>query len=179
MREPELRVRKAVLGLGSNLGDSSAILNGAAADLEATEGLEITAASPLYETDPVGGPQQGPYLNAVLLARTSLDDHQLLAATQSVEQNWHRMRSVRWGPRTLDVDVIAIDDEQSDDPDITIPHPRAHERAFVLVPWLAVDPEAAIAGRGRVDGLLVGIDVTGVRATGSRLALVRDRSAQA
>lgn len=179
MRDPGLSVRTAVLGLGSNLGDSFAILNGAVADLEAAEGIEIIAASPLYATDPVGGPQQDPYLNAVLIARTSLDDHQLLAATQAVEQNWHRMRDVRWGPRTLDVDILAIDDEQSDDPDITVPHPRAHERAFVLVPWLAVDPEAAIAGRGRVEELLVGMDITGVRVTGSGLALVRDRSARA
>lgn len=168
-------MRNAVLGLGSNLGDSLAILNGAVVDLDATAGLEITAASPLYETDPVGGPEQGPYLNAVLLARTTLDDHQLLLATQAVEQNWYRVRDVRWGPRTLDIDILAIDDEQSDDPDITIPHARAHERVFVLVPWLAVDPDAVIAGRGRVTALLEGMDATGVRATGARLALARDQ----
>lgn len=158
-------MRSVVLSLGSNLGASDAILQGAVDDLAVVEGLEITAVSPIYETDPVGGPEQPVFLNAVALATTTLRDHELLAAVQSVENHWHRTREVRWGPRTLDVDVIAIDDDRSDDPHITIPHPLAHERAFVLMPWLDVDADATLAGWGRVAGLLAGLDVGGVRRT--------------
>ena len=166
-------VRSFALGLGSNLGDSGAILQGALDDLQAAEGLEITGASAVYETDPVGGPDQPAFLNAVVLGRTSLRNHELLAAAQAVEQRWHRRREVRWGPRTLDIDVLAIDDEQSDDPDLTIPHPLAHERAFVLVPWLDADPDAVIAGHGRVADLVAHVDTSGVRMTD--LPLVVDR----
>ena len=161
--------RSVVLGLGSNLGDSGAILQGAVDDLGAAEGLEIVAVSPVFETDPIGGPEQPVFLNAIVLGRTDLLDHELLATTQAVENHWHRRREVRWGPRTLDIDIIAIDSERSEDPRITIPHPLAHERAFVLVPWLAVDPDAAIVGRGRVDDLLRAIDASTVRRTGVTL----------
>jgi 2-amino-4-hydroxy-6-hydroxymethyldihydropteridine diphosphokinase len=164
-------MRSCVLGLGSNLGDSDVILQGAVDDLSAIEGLDITAASPVYETDPVGGPDQPVFLNAIVLGRTTLRDHELLGAVQSVENRWHRTREVRWGPRTLDVDIVAVDDDRSDDPRITIPHPLAHERAFVLVPWLDVDPAASIAGRGRVADLVGLVDVSGVRRTGIRLAV--------
>lgn len=170
-------MRSVVFGIGSNLGDSAAILQGAVSDLNKIDGLEITAASTIYETDPVGGPQQGVFLNAVLVGRTSLDNAALLDAAQSVEQDWHRVREVRWGPRTLDVDVLAIDDEVSDDPQLTIPHPRAHERAFVLVPWLEVDPQARIAGRGAVADLVVDIDTSGVRRT-DRALIIASRSAR-
>ncbi len=158
-------MRSVVFGIGSNLGDSAAILQGAANDLDAIDGLEISAASAVYETDPIGGPEQGVFLNAVLLGRTSLDNDEVLAAAQSVEQQWHRVREVRWGPRTLDVDVLAIDDEVSDDPRLTLPHPLAHERGFVLVPWLDVDPDARIVGRGSVAGLVSELDTSGVRRT--------------
>ena len=162
-------MRSAVLGIGSNLGDSLMTLEGAVSDLQATEGIEVTAASPVYETDPVGGPDQGVFVNAVLLIRTTLDGHELLAATQAVEQHWHRVRDVRWGPRTLDIDIVAIGNEQSDDPVLTLPHPLASERAFVLVPWLAVDPDAEIVGRGRVQDLLERLDAAGVRLTSHQL----------
>jgi 2-amino-4-hydroxy-6-hydroxymethyldihydropteridine diphosphokinase len=164
-------MRSVVFGIGSNLGDSAAILQGAVSDLNKIDGLEITAASTIYETDPVGGPQQGVFLNAVLVGRTSLDNAALLDAAQSVEQDWHRVREVRWGPRTLDVDILAIDDEVSDDPQLTIPHPRAYERAFVLVPWLEVDPQARIAGRGAVADLLDDVDTSGVRRTERQLVI--------
>jgi 2-amino-4-hydroxy-6-hydroxymethyldihydropteridine diphosphokinase len=169
-------MRNVVLGLGSNIGDSAAILNGAVADVQATAGLHVTTASPIYETDPVGGPDQDPYLNVVVLARTTLDDHALLAATQAIEQDWHRVRSVRWGPRTLDIDILAIDGEVSDDPAVTIPHPRAHERAFVLVPWLGVDPDAEIAGHGKVSDLLAGMDTSGVRLTSISMSVPADQA---
>lgn len=154
-----------VLGLGSNLGDSPVILQGAVVDLCAAADLQVTGISRVFETDPVGGPEQPVYLNAVVIGRTSREPHDLLALTQGIEQAWHRIRDVRWGPRTLDIDILAIDDRVSDDPVLTLPHPRAHERAFVLVPWLDLDPEAEIAGRGRVADLLASVDAAGVRPT--------------
>jgi 2-amino-4-hydroxy-6-hydroxymethyldihydropteridine diphosphokinase len=170
-------VRSVVLSLGSNMGDSAAILQGAVDDLVATEGLEVTAVSAVFETDPVGGPEQKAFLNAVVLGRTSLRDHELLSAVQAVENHWHRTREVRWGPRTLDADVIAVDLDRSDDPRITIPHPLAHERGFVLVPWLDVDPEAVLAGHGRVDELMATVDCTGVRPSAVTLT-VRGRHSE-
>lgn len=161
--------RPVVLALGSNLGDSLTILQGAIDDLSGVEGLDVTAASGVYETDPVGGPEQRPYLNAVVLGSTSLSGLELLAVTQGVEQAWHRTREVRWGPRTLDIDVISVGEETSADADLTLPHPRAHERGFVLVPWFAVDPEATLVGQGTVRDLIAGIDVAGVRETTHRL----------
>ncbi len=161
----------AVLALGSNLGDSAAILQGAVDDLRGVAGLEPFAVSSVYETDPVGGPEQKCYLNAIVLARTSLTPEELLAATQGVEQSWHRTRDVRWGPRTLDVDIIALGDERVDTPDLVIPHPRAHERAFVLVPWAEVDPEAVLVGSGPVRDLVRVVGSDGVRPSSVRLTL--------
>ncbi|MCX6434372.1 MAG: 2-amino-4-hydroxy-6-hydroxymethyldihydropteridine diphosphokinase [Actinobacteria bacterium] len=143
-------------------------------DLAAVDGIEITAVSAVFETAPVGGPDQEAYLNAVVIGRTVLDDISLLAATQLVEQGWHRVREVRWGPRTLDVDILAIDDEVIATEDLVVPHPRAHERGFVLVPWIDVDPEAVISGRGRVDDLLAAVDLTGVWPA-SVVLLIPDR----
>jgi len=162
-------MRDVALGIGSNLGDSEATLRGAVADLDAVDGLEVTAVSGVFETDPVGGPDQGVYLNAVVLGRTSLGDPELLVATQSVEQEWHRTRDVRWGPRTLDIDILAIGSEVVVSRDLAVPHPRAHERGFVLVPWLDVDPAAVIPGRGAVRDLVAAVDTSGVRRTGIRL----------
>lgn len=158
-------MRSVVLSLGSNLGDSAAILQGAINDLAATDGLNLLAASAAFETDPVGGPEQKAYLNAICLAETSLLNHELLAATQAVEQHWLRTREVRWGPRTLDIDIVAVGDEQYHHPDLAIPHALAHERAFVLVPWLDVDPHATLVGHGSVRELLAGLDASGVRPT--------------
>ncbi|GAA3122544.1 2-amino-4-hydroxy-6-hydroxymethyldihydropteridine diphosphokinase [Planomonospora alba] len=153
---------KAVLALGGNLGDRFATLQGGLDALAGTPGLEVTAVSPVYETDPVGGPEQGPYLNAVVVAETSLTPRELLARAQEVEHAFGRVRTERWGARTLDVDLVAVGEVVSDDPELTLPHPRAHERAFVLVPWVQADPEAVLAGRP-VAELLGGLDKTGVR----------------
>jgi 2-amino-4-hydroxy-6-hydroxymethyldihydropteridine diphosphokinase len=158
-----IAVRDVVLGLGSNLGDSRQILQGAVDDLAATEGVELDDVSAVFETDPVGGPDQPAFLNAIVIGRTSLLDHELLAATQAVEQHWHRTREVHWGPRTLDVDIIAIEEETVDTPDLIVPHRLAHERAFVLVPWLDVDPDAFLVGHGSVADLLAGLETSGVR----------------
>lgn len=164
-------MRSVALALGSNLGDSAAILQGAVDDLTTTEGLVLTGVSAVFETDPVGGPEQPAYLNAVVVGATSLADDELLAATQAVEDRAARTREVRWGPRTLDVDILAVADEVIERPTLTVPHPRAHERGFVLVPWLDVAPDAAIAGRGRVRDLLARVGDDGVRPSAAVLVL--------
>jgi dihydroneopterin aldolase/2-amino-4-hydroxy-6-hydroxymethyldihydropteridine diphosphokinase len=156
-----------VLALGTNLGDREAVLRSAVAALAAVEGLDLRRVSPVVETDPVGGPEQPDYLNAVVLAGTRLGPLELLRACQRVEAEHDRVREVRWGPRTLDVDVVAYGSATSDDPVLTLPHPRAHERAFVLVPWSAADPDAVLPGPagGRVAELAGRApDRAGVRA---------------
>jgi 2-amino-4-hydroxy-6-hydroxymethyldihydropteridine diphosphokinase len=155
--------RHAVLALGSNQGDRRATLQGAVEALAGTPGLTVVAVSPVYETDPVGGPEQPDYLNAVVLVEADLGPRDLLERALAVEAAFGRVRDVRWGPRTLDVDVVAVGDLRVDEPDLVVPHPRAAERAFVLVPWLEVDPGAALPGVGRVADLVVGLDRTGVR----------------
>ena len=129
------------------------------------------AVSPVYETAPVGGPPQPDYLNAVLLARTTLPSRVLLDRLHEVEAASERVRDVRWGPRTLDIDIIAVEGEVSDDPELTLPHPRAHERAFVLAPWHDVDPGAVLPGHGTVAALLAATDESGVRRSPLPLTL--------
>jgi 2-amino-4-hydroxy-6-hydroxymethyldihydropteridine diphosphokinase len=146
-----------VIALGSNLGDRLGHLQAAVDSLAATSGLRVTAVSPVYQTDPVGGPEQPDYYNAVVLADTTLPPAGVLAAAHAAESARQRTREVRWGPRTLDVDIISYGDVTSDDPVLTLPHPRAHQRAFVLVPWHDVDPAAELPGHGPVAGLIAGL----------------------
>ncbi|MFI6324534.1 2-amino-4-hydroxy-6-hydroxymethyldihydropteridine diphosphokinase [Nonomuraea sp. NPDC050556] len=154
---------KVVLALGSNLGSRFQTLQGAVDTLFDAPGLEFVAVSPVYETDPVGGPGgQKPYLNAVLIADSSLDPYTLLERAQSVENAFGRVRQERWGARTLDVDLIVVGDTVSDDPTLTLPHPRVHERAFVLVPWSKADPDGEVPGHGPIATLLAGLDTQGV-----------------
>ena len=152
-----------VLALGSNLGDRLATLQGAVQDLGKEPGLTLTGLSPVYETEPAGGPPQPDYLNAVLIARTTLTPEALLQRCQRVEQAFHRTRQEVWGPRTLDVDIIVYGDLVSDDPALTLPHPRARGRAFVLAPWLDAEPAAQLTGQGPVPALLATVDRSGVR----------------
>jgi 2-amino-4-hydroxy-6-hydroxymethyldihydropteridine diphosphokinase len=155
--------RRVVLALGSNLGDRQENLQGAVDALFDAPGLRFAAASPIYETAPVGGPEQPDYLNAVITAQTALPARMILERSHGVEEVFHRVRDQVWGPRTLDVDLIAYGDEISDDPELTLPHPRAHERAFVLAPWHDIEPDAEIPGRGPVADLLRAIGCDGVR----------------
>lgn len=143
-----------VLGLGSNLGDRAAILAGALRELDALEGLTLTAVSSLYETVPVGGPVQDDFLNLVAMGECALSARELLSACQAIEADFDRVREVRWGPRTLDIDIVSFGHEVSDDPILTLPHPRAAERSFVCVPWLEIDPSAALPGVGEVGDLV-------------------------
>lgn len=143
----ETSVVRAALGLGSNLGDRRAQLSAAVESLRHEPGVEVVAVSSLVESDPVGGPDQPDFLNAVVVVHTSLPPLELLALAQRCEQDAARVRDERWGPRTLDVDVLAYDAVVSDDPVLTLPHPRAVDRGFVLVPWSEVDPTFELAGR--------------------------------
>ncbi len=144
------RDERVVIALGANLGDVQATLESAVRALADVDGLRITAVSDLFETDPVGGPDQPVYLNAVVLARTRLAPFALLTGLHSIEADHGRVRETRWGARSLDLDIIEYGDPivgsdmVSQDPELMLPHPRAHERAFVLAPWFAVDPEAQL-----------------------------------
>jgi 2-amino-4-hydroxy-6-hydroxymethyldihydropteridine diphosphokinase/dihydroneopterin aldolase len=147
-RRDRVRATDAVLALGTNLGDRLGTLRGAVDDLAGTEGVTVRATSPVFETRPVGGPDQPDYYNAVVLVSTTLEPLELLRAGQAVEARHGRERIVRWGPRTLDVDIIRYGDRISADPVLELPHPRAAGRAFVLAPWLAVDPGAWLPAPG-------------------------------
>lgn len=161
--QPSPLPSRVVLALGSNAGERLDILQGAVDALFEAPGMDFVSVSPVYETDPVGGPPQPDYLNAVIIAETALSPRTLLERAQGVEAAFHRTREEVWGPRTLDVDIITFGEEVADEADLVLPHPRAHERAFVLAPWNDVDPAAEIPGRGRVADLLAKIGTTGVQ----------------
>ena len=154
--------RRAYLGIGSNLGERLGYLQLAVDQLAATEGVTVVGVSPVYETAPVGGPEQPDYLNAVVAVDTTLTAHQLLTLAQSIEVEAARVRTVHWGPRTLDVDVLLVGDERIDAPDLVVPHPRMTERAFVVVPLADLDP----TWRTRIPA-----DSDSVRPTGLALTL--------
>jgi 2-amino-4-hydroxy-6-hydroxymethyldihydropteridine diphosphokinase len=147
-------VRRAFIGLGSNLGDRLAALRQAVAQLEA--GGDVIAVSPLYETEPVGGPEdQGAFLNVVVELATSDSPRELLIRCQALEEAAHRVRTVRFGPRTLDADVLLVGDLVVDEPDLVVPHPRMWERRFVLGPLADLAPDLVpadqlIAAGGKV-----------------------------
>jgi 2-amino-4-hydroxy-6-hydroxymethyldihydropteridine diphosphokinase len=155
-------VTRAVLSLGSNLGDRLANLRLAVDGL----GAAVTAVSPVYETAPWGGVEQPDFLNAVLVvAADGVDEWDWLARAQELESAAHRVRTVHWGPRTLDVDVVTVDGVTSEHPDLVLPHPGTPHRATVLIPWLDVEPAAVLPGRGPVADLLAALtpeEVAGV-----------------
>jgi len=133
-------VSRAYVALGSNLGDRAAHLQFAVDALDAAADIDVVAVSHVYETAPVGGPPQDAYLNAAVAIETTLDPRALLALAQRIERDAHRVRVERWGPRTLDVDILLIDDVRLDESDLTVPHPRMWERGFVLAPLQDVAP---------------------------------------
>lgn len=149
---------RAVLSTGSNMEDSRAHLASVVDEFAA----ELVAASSLYATAPWGGVEQDDFLNQVLIVDVEQSPRELLRRCQSLEQRARRVRKKRWGPRTLDVDIVLIDGFSSRDPELTVPHPRAHERAFVLVPWLEIDPDAQLGGRS-VAGIVDKLGAEGVR----------------
>lgn len=159
---PKPRAVTAVVALGSNLGDRRATLAEACSELSAIDGVLAVECSPLVTSAAIklsGVDESAPaYLNGVAVVRTRLDPHALLDELQRIELAHGRVRAERWGDRTLDLDLIAYDDAVIDDDRLTVPHPRAAERAFVVVPWLLLDPEAALPGVGRLDTLAAAKD---------------------
>jgi 2-amino-4-hydroxy-6-hydroxymethyldihydropteridine diphosphokinase len=153
---------KVVLSLGSNLGDRLENLQEAVDALFDAPGLSLSAMSPIYETAPWGPVEQGDFLNVVLVASTRLAPEVLLDRVLSIEEAMRRERLVRWGPRTLDIDIVQFGSVISDDPVLTLPHPRAHERAFVLVPWRDIDPDGELTGHGRIAELAQAVGSEGV-----------------
>ncbi|MFB6958958.1 2-amino-4-hydroxy-6-hydroxymethyldihydropteridine diphosphokinase [Streptomyces sp. NPDC056309] len=156
--------KRAVISIGSNLGNRLETLQGAVDALEDTPGVRVKAVSPVYETEPWGVEpgSQPSYLNAVVILKTTLPPSSLLERAHAVEEAFSRVRDERWGSRTIDVDIVAYAETVSDDPLLTLPHPRAHERAFVLAPWYDVDPDAQLPGRGAVADLLTALTREGV-----------------
>jgi 2-amino-4-hydroxy-6-hydroxymethyldihydropteridine diphosphokinase len=160
-------VTRAHVALGSNLGDRMATLDAAVRALDADDHTHVMAVSKIYETEPVGGPPQDPYLNAVAVLETDRDPHSLLDLLQLTEELLGRVRAERWGPRTADLDLILYDGPPVSSPDLTVPHPRARERAFVLVPLTEVDPYASFPdGETAVEALAKLGPVFGVIAVG-------------
>lgn len=146
---------RAVLSLGSNLGNSAEILSSAAEALN--EVSEVIALSSFYQTRPVGGPPQPDFINAIIIIETNLEPKELLLVAQAIEGAHGRERNentVKWGPRFLDIDLIKCDEMLINSPDLTIPHPRAHEREFVLRPWNEIDLAATLPGFGAISQLL-------------------------
>ena len=143
---------RAYVGVGANLGDREATIRAALAELPG-----VVAVSSLRETDPVGVAQQPPFLNGAAALETELAPRELLGVLLAVEQKLGRERRERWGPRTIDLDLLLFGPETIDEPGLTVPHPRLHERRFALEPLLDLDPELSIPGRGRVVDLLAGL----------------------
>jgi len=151
---------RVVIAFGSNLGDRAETIVAAAREIADLAGVELTKVSTLHETPalkPHGVDLAAPaYLNAIAIVETDLDPHALLVQLREIEQEHGRVREERWGDRTLDLDIIDADGIVVQSDDLTLPHPRAHERAFVLAPWLEVDPDATLSGR-RVSELLASL----------------------
>lgn len=155
---------KTVLALGANLGDREETLASAVRSLASHPNIDVTGISPVAETQPVGGPDQPTYLNAVVTADVRLSPHALLDAIHEIEADHGRVRIERWGPRTLDIDIIDFGGTLLSDPDLILPHPRAGERAFVLQPWRLLEPDAVLPGAGKVADLAAAAaDADGLR----------------
>ncbi|MEN2743774.1 2-amino-4-hydroxy-6-hydroxymethyldihydropteridine diphosphokinase [Sinomonas halotolerans] len=143
---------RCVLALGSNLGERAETLADATAEIVDRPDVRLVDVSPVIRTKPVGGPPGQPdFLNMVMIVETTLGPYELLEHCHDIEARHHRTREVRWGPRTLDIDIITYGDARLDDPELTIPHPRAAERAFVLFPWLVIEPLAVLDGHPLVE----------------------------
>jgi 2-amino-4-hydroxy-6-hydroxymethyldihydropteridine diphosphokinase len=153
-------VTRAVIAFGANLGERETTIASALTELDANEEIEILSVSPLLETVAVGadGPDASHprYLNGVAIIETSLTPNAVLAVLHDIEASHGRIRTERWGDRTLDLDLI-VHGDHVEDGNLVVPHPRAHERRFVLEPWLEIDPDAVIPGRGRVSDLLAAV----------------------
>lgn len=157
-------LKKVVYSIGSNLGDRLGNLQGAVDALRDTPDVIVVDVSSVYQTEAVGGPEDNPeFLNLIVVAETTLEPRTLLERAMAIEDAFGRVRETQqWGPRTLDVDLILVGSTQIDQPDLTLPHPLAHERGFVLLPWHEIDPTGQLPGQGIVADLVSGIDSAGV-----------------
>lgn len=148
-----------VIAVGANLGAAHESVERELAEIPSALVATHHVASSLYKTAPVGGPEQPDFVNAVVIVESPLQPREVLTVLQEREQQAGRVRDVRWGPRTLDLDIIDVEGQVSDDPHLTLPHPRARERGFVLIPWHEIDPTAELVGCGRVDDLIAQLPV--------------------
>ncbi|MEZ5185116.1 MAG: 2-amino-4-hydroxy-6-hydroxymethyldihydropteridine diphosphokinase [Candidatus Nanopelagicales bacterium] len=161
---------RVALSLGANMGDRLAALQSAVTALSAMG--DIVGVSDVYETEPVGGPEQPPYYNAVVVLDTTRTAEQVLQAAHAAEQARGRTREIRWGARTLDIDVLAYGQTVSEDPELTLPHPRATQRAFVMIPWAQVDPQFQLPDGRSVESVGAGLSSRGVGRLGPLLRTV-------
>lgn len=136
-------MKKAFISIGSNIGDRCQHLKDAIQALHSHEGVSVLAVSSIYETAPVGYTDQADFLNVVISVETTIDAHELLAVCQQIEQELGRVRDIRWGPRTVDLDILLYNHDNVETESLVIPHPRMHERAFVLIPLLEIEPTVA------------------------------------
>lgn len=143
---------KAVIALGANLNEPEKNVELAISLLD--QSLDLSARSSLHKSGPVGGPAQPDYVNAICIVETHLPPHELLHLLQGIERSMGRVRDVRWGPRVIDCDLITYENLILDDEELSLPHPRAQERRFVLEPWLEIDPDAVLAGHGPIAAIL-------------------------
>jgi 2-amino-4-hydroxy-6-hydroxymethyldihydropteridine diphosphokinase len=160
---------KAVVALGSNLGDRFDYLQKAVNEINSSKEIKVSKISSVYETLPVGGPEQGNYLNAVISLNTELEADELLLKLLLIELNLGRQREIAWGPRTIDLDLIWFEDQTINLENLVLPHPRAHERCFVIKPWLEIEPSARI-GNTEIQEFLKDLDCSGVNLFPNRLA---------
>jgi 2-amino-4-hydroxy-6-hydroxymethyldihydropteridine diphosphokinase len=159
---------RAIVALGSNLGDRFEYLQKAVNEINSVEEIEISRISSVYETLPVGGPEQGNYLNAVISLVTELEADELLFKLLLIELNLGRQREIAWGPRTIDLDLIWFENQTINLENLVLPHPRAHERCFVIKPWLEIEPDARI-GNTEIKEFLKDLDCSGVNLFPTRL----------
>jgi 2-amino-4-hydroxy-6-hydroxymethyldihydropteridine diphosphokinase len=148
----------AFVGIGSNLGDRETHLRTALHALGAEEGIDVVAVSRLRETEPVGPVEQGPFLNGAVQVTTELPPRELLARLLNIEERLGRVRGERFGPRTIDLDLLVYGDEIVDEPGLTVPHPRLHDRRFALEPLAQLAPALVVPGRGPVSALLAELE---------------------
>lgn len=165
-------ISKVVFSLGSNVGDSLEIMQSAIDELASTPDLIPVDISSVYLTKPVGDvPEQDDFYNLVFVAESTLEPLTLLERCEALESAFGRVRDVKGGPRTLDIDLIMVGKRERSDERLVLPHPRAHERGFVLVPWLEADPLAELAGHGSVADLVAGLDTDGITKIDERVEL--------
>lgn len=156
-------ISKVVFSLGSNVGDSAEILQNAVSMICETPDVIPVDISSVYRTAPVGPVQDQPdFLNLVLIAESTLEPVTLLERCLAIEEAFGRVREVKGGPRTLDIDLVMVGKRERDDESLTLPHPEAHQRAFVLVPWLEADPKGELPGKGALTDLVAAVDTSGV-----------------